>query len=134
MDHATVMGGNLTSAAKNFGRALEDPVQGMRLLNRQGYAFRKEDEQLILQMIESEGIFAARSHLLSILEANYAGAAEAVANASEAFTALQRAQNASEDLSLAAGRQTSEIATRFHNVRAFIMESFANVLNIREDI
>ena len=134
MDSVTVMGGDLVSAANTFGKALEDPVQGMTALNRQGYNFRAEDKIMIQQMIESEGIFAARSWLIQQLEKDYGGTAEAANAATEAMSAHQRSLKASESLARETGRQTGGFYAATVNFWALIKESYSEFFKHTEDL
>lgn len=77
LDMSTVMGGDVTGAAMQLGKALEDPVRGMAALSRSGVTFTAEQRTMIEAMVESGDTLGAQTMLLDEVERTMGGAAEA---------------------------------------------------------
>lgn len=78
-DMSAALGGDLNSAVLQLGKALEDPVTGMSALSRSGTVFTTSQKEVVKSMVESGNQAAAQAFILSELEAQYGGAAEAAA-------------------------------------------------------
>lgn len=85
-DMAEVMGMDANSAALQLAKALEDPVRGLTALRRSGTIFTQEQQDLIKTLVESGNILEAQNIILTEVESQYGGAAEATANWSERLT------------------------------------------------
>lgn len=81
LDMATVMKMDLASAAQTVGKALDDPVNGLDSLRRQGFAFTDAQKQMIQAMLDAGETAQAQKIILDELSETYGGAAEAAANA-----------------------------------------------------
>jgi len=88
LDMATVMNMDLSSAAQAVGKALDDPINGLDSLRRQGFAFTESQKEVIKALIESGETAEAQEIILKELESTYGGAAKAANNA---FSQLQNA-------------------------------------------
>lgn len=88
LDMATVMNMDLSSAAQAVGKALDDPINGLDSLRRQGFAFTEAQKEVIKALIESGETAEAQEIILKELEGTYGGAAKAANNA---FSQLQNA-------------------------------------------
>lgn len=88
LDMATVMNMDLSSAAQAVGKALDDPINGLDSLRRQGFAFTESQKEVIKALIESGETAEAQKIILKELEGTYGGAAKAANNA---FSQLQNA-------------------------------------------
>lgn len=88
LDMATVMNMDLSSAAQAVGKALDDPINGLDSLRRQGFAFTESQKEVIKALIESGETAEAQEIILKELEGTYGGAAKAANNA---FSQLQNA-------------------------------------------
>lgn len=106
LDMATVMGMDLTSAAQAVGKALDDPVQGMDSLSRQGFKFTEQQKDMLKALVESGKIEEAQGIILKELATTYGGAAEAAAGTASAIK--DKLNNALGDLQEEAGRTISE--------------------------
>ena len=84
LDMATVMGMDLSSAAQAVGKALDDPINGITSLQRQGFRFTDAQKEMIQSLIETGDVAAAQKIILDELNTTYGGAAEAaVTNTSQ---------------------------------------------------
>ena len=82
LDMATVMKMDLSSAAQAVGKALDDPINGITSLQRQGFRFSEAQKDVIQALIDTGDMAAAQKIILDELNGTYGGAAEAAATAS----------------------------------------------------
>ena len=80
VDMSAVMGMDLSSAAQAVGKALDDPVNGIDSLRRQGFFFTEEQKKLIKSLLDVGDAAGAQKIILEELESTYGGAAEASKN------------------------------------------------------
>ncbi len=80
LDMATVMKMDLGSAAQVVGKALDDPINGLDSLRRQGFFFTEQQKKMIQTMIEAGDVMGAQKLILDELDGSYGGAAEAAAD------------------------------------------------------
>ncbi|MDW2204327.1 phage tail length tape measure family protein [Vibrio sp. 1636] len=78
-DMASVMGGDITSAAKQLGKALEMPSTGMSALKESGVSFTQSQIDMVKAMEESGRIAEAQAFILDELDNQIGGAAGAEA-------------------------------------------------------
>ena len=78
LDIASATGQDLTAVMQNLGKALQDPVKGIRQLREYGTDPAMKDQ--IEQVIAAQGREAAQLLLLTDLQKRYQGAAEEAAN------------------------------------------------------
>lgn len=91
MDRATQAAFNLAAAgfgdaesnAVQLGKALQDPIKGITALSRAGVTFTEQEKEKIKAMVESGDVASAQNMILSALEEQVGGVAEATANASD---------------------------------------------------
>jgi hypothetical protein len=81
-DLAAVFGGDGASKAVQLGKALQDPIKGISALTRSGVTFTASEKELIKTMVESGNTLKAQEFILSAIEAQVGGTAEATATAS----------------------------------------------------
>jgi hypothetical protein len=74
---ATAMNQDLTAAALQVGKALNDPVQGMTALGRSGITFTEAQEDMVKGMVEANDTIGAQTIILAELEKQFGGSAEA---------------------------------------------------------
>jgi phage-related minor tail protein len=79
-DLATVMGGDLGSAVKLLGKAMNDPADGLSKLAKAGVQFTDQQKQQIAALQESGDLMGAQEAILGALNAKFKGAAESVAD------------------------------------------------------
>lgn len=75
-DLATVMGGDITSSAKQLGKALEDPVQGVTALREAGVIFTADQRNVIRALGETGKQAEAQKIILGELEKQVGGVGE----------------------------------------------------------
>ncbi len=80
LDMATVMKMDLASAAQVVGKALDDPINGLGSLSRQGFHFTEQQKQMLKAMVEAGDMMGAQKIILEELDVTYGGAAEAGAD------------------------------------------------------
>lgn len=79
-DLATVMGGDLSSAAAQLGKALEDPEQGLTALRRAGILFTDAEREMIAQMRAAGDEAGVLDLVLGKVEGRMGSAAEGEAS------------------------------------------------------
>lgn len=77
LDMATVMGMDLTSAVQTVGKALDDPINGLDSLRRQGFKFTEEQKEQLKQLVENGNRMEAQKIILDELAISYGGASQA---------------------------------------------------------
>lgn len=77
-DMAAVMETDLKSAALQTGKALNDPVLGVAALQRVGVQFNKVQREMITNLVQAGDIMGAQNIILTELEGQFGGAAEAM--------------------------------------------------------
>lgn len=82
LDMAEVMGMDLVSATQTVGKALDDPINGMGSLSRQGFKFSESQKELIKNLVEAGDAAKAQKIILDELNTTYGGAAKEGAKAS----------------------------------------------------
>lgn len=78
-DMASVMGGDITSAAKQLGKALEMPSTGISALKESGISFTQSQIEMVKAMEESGRVAEAQAFILDELDNQIGGAAGAEA-------------------------------------------------------
>lgn len=78
-DFAAVFGGDMSAATVKFGRALDNPREGLQGLSRQFTAFNASQRNLIANMFDSGNVVGAQEKILEGLEARIGGAGVAAA-------------------------------------------------------
>lgn len=81
LDLATRMDGDLSGAAMQVGKALNDPIQGMTALSKIGIEFTVEQQRVIKALVDTNRVAEAQAIILTELETRYGGAAAAAAQA-----------------------------------------------------
>jgi hypothetical protein len=83
VDMAAAGFGSATDNAKQLGKALNDPITGISALARSGVTFNEQEKELIKTLVESGKQLEAQDMILSAIEKQVGGTAEATANASD---------------------------------------------------
>ena len=93
LDLAATGFGTAEGNAVSLGKALNDPIKGITSLTRSGITFTAAEKDKIKALTESGQILEAQNMILSAIEAQVGGTAEATAKASEkmklGFMAIQ---------------------------------------------
>ncbi len=77
-DLATVMGGDMSSAASVFGRALQSPLEGMTMLRRAGILLTETQKQQIKDFVEGGNRAKAAEIILAEVQRRVGGAGASV--------------------------------------------------------
>jgi hypothetical protein len=77
LDFAAATGGDATEAARKFGMALNDPVNGLGRLKMAGVAVTDELKAQVEKLVESGDLVGAQTLLINELRKSYGGAAVA---------------------------------------------------------
>jgi len=79
VDMASALGTDLKGASNLVGRALDNPIQGLRLLRRSGVSFTETQQQMIEKLVGSNQLFEAQQMILDGLNSRFGGVASAMA-------------------------------------------------------
>lgn len=82
-DMATVMGGDAAASADTLAKALNDPLKGLKLLEKSGIIWTEQQETMIDTMMKAGDVAGAQAVMLDELESRFGGAS---ANAAKTFT------------------------------------------------
>lgn len=105
LDMATVMDMDLTSAAQAVGKALDNPIEGIDSLSRQGFKFTAQEKEMLKTLVESGKIMEAQSIILAELDKTYGGAARSVGELD--VNLREKLKNAIGDVNEEIGRSIS---------------------------
>lgn len=95
LDLSVKMGGDLSGASLQLGKALNDPIAGMSALRRVGVQFTEDQKEQIKTLMNSGDIMGAQKIILKELSVEFGGAAEA---AGQTFAgAIARAKDKVQD-------------------------------------
>ena len=95
-DLASAMGTDLTSATQMLGRALDNPIEGMTLLRRQGINLSKETQELVKSHQEAGDAAKAQAIILEEVERRVGGVAQEIANTE--FGQWEQFKNSIDDI------------------------------------
>ena len=87
-DVSALLGGDLQSSVLQLGKALNDPVTGLTMLNRVGISFTKTQQETIKGLVEQGRLFEAQGMILAEVESQFGGTAEAVSRPWQRFQNL----------------------------------------------
>lgn len=77
VDLSVATGQDLSSAFEKAGKIVNQPLRGLTLLSREGYAVGASQAEMVKSMVSAGDIMGAQSIMLDILEGQYGGAAAA---------------------------------------------------------
>lgn len=77
IDMSVATGQDLSSSFERVGKIINQPLRGLTLLSKEGYAVAKSQSDLVKQMVAVGDIVGAQGVLLGILESQYKGSAVA---------------------------------------------------------
>lgn len=103
MDMATVMDMDLKSAAQSIGKALDDPINGMDSLKKQGFNFTASQKKVIQSFLDTGNAAEAQKIILNELETTFGGAAEAGVKGGEQL------KNAFSDMQAGIGKFMTDV-------------------------
>ncbi len=76
-DMAMVLKRDASGQAIALGKALEDPIRGITALRKGGTTFTEQQQEQIRTLVESNRLLDAQALILTEVESQYGGAAEA---------------------------------------------------------
>lgn len=83
VDLSAVGFGDINSASKMLGKALNDPIKGITALSRAGVTFTEGQKSQIEAMVKSGDVLGAQKLIMAEVESQVGGAAEAASTAGE---------------------------------------------------
>ncbi len=86
---STVLGTDVAGAAKQLGKALNDPTEGLSALSRVGIQFTEQQKAQIEELQKSGRVAEAQGLILAELEKRFGGTARAAADGTGAFVQLK---------------------------------------------
>lgn len=91
LNMSQVMGMDLTSSAQALGKALDDPINGIDSLSRQGFKFADADKAMLKGLIETGQMAKAQKYIIDQLGTTFGDAAQtATQNATGGFQAIRK--------------------------------------------
>jgi hypothetical protein len=111
IDLAAAGFGDAESNAKQLGKALQDPVKGLTALTKSGVTFTKAERNKIKALTESGKLYEAQNIILTAIETQVGGTAEATASATDKMNA--KWESVQEQLSEALLPAVDDLATAF---------------------
>lgn len=78
VDMAAVLGTDLSAAAIQVGKALNDPIRGVSMLSRSGITFSEVQLKMIKSLAKAGDMMGAQRIVLKELESQFGGTAEAI--------------------------------------------------------
>jgi phage-related protein len=139
VDLAAAGFGSAESNAVQLGKALNDPIKGITALTRSGITFTAAEKEKIKALTESGQVLEAQNLILSAIETQVGGTAEATASASErinlAFNAVKDGVGEAllpsfEALSLAIVPLAQELAPILNEVFSALIPVFEEVTEV----
>lgn len=76
LDMSSVMKMDLTSSAQTIGKALQDPINGLGLLTKQGFHFTEQQKAMIEQLVNENDMFGAQKIILGEIDKAFGGHAK----------------------------------------------------------
>jgi hypothetical protein len=120
--------GGVVELTKSLAKAIEDPKRQMSLLRRSGVTLSEVEEKRIKQMQESGDLMGAQAALLSAIEGQAEGAAEALAKTPAGR--LQQARNALGDMREELGNRLIPLFTKFIEWRTSLQKVLITVIDL----
>ena len=81
MEEGEITTAGLKAASIQLGKALNDPIKGLGALSRVGIQFTAQQKEQIAAMVKSNDVLGAQNIILTEVESQFGGAAEAAAKA-----------------------------------------------------
>lgn len=126
-DMAEVMGGDAQSSARQLGRALEDPAQGLNMLRRSGVSFTDAQRDVIKTLTETGEVAEAQKIILEQVAAQVGGVARSMADGT-LDGALDTLGQRFEELKVQSGEAINPALIELTNTLTGVLESMAGNL------
>ena len=131
LNMAKVMGMDLTSAAQAVGKALDDPINGVDSLSRQGFKFSDSQKAVLKELVKTGQQAKAQKIILDELSTTYGGAAEA---ANQTGTAIKQKLNlAVQDMNKELGRSVSNNLAPFRQAFLNLAQAIGASMKAQND-
>lgn len=127
-DVATAMGGDLLSATKQVGKALNEPAQALTALQRSGIQFTEAQQRQIKALVAANDVLGAQRIILDELRTQFGGSARAAADNYRG--AVASLTNAYSDLE----EELGAVITHSRTVQIVIREVAAEFLNAAGEV
>jgi hypothetical protein len=124
LDLSAVMGQDLQSSMVQLGKAVENPTVGLTALSRVGVTFTEQEKEQIKALQEANKLQEAQAVILSAVEGQFKGAAQALANTPTGK--LEQLNNALSDMNEQFGRSIVEGINPFVEKMLAIVKSANN--------
>lgn len=121
-DLSAVFGTDISSAVSDLGRVMEDPIDGLTRLRRQGIMISGEMEDQIASLVEQNRLYDAQVLILDEIDSKVEGAAEKIADVSSMQTLLTMWEKFRGEV----GNTITGDNTAFGS----LLEGFAEILNV----
>lgn len=108
-DLSAVFGTDISSAISDLGRVMEDPLDGLTRLRRQGIMISSETENQIQSLIEQNRLYDAQILILDEIDSKVGGVAEKMADVAGGATFLTAWNKFVGELGNTIGDATSEL-------------------------
>jgi hypothetical protein len=144
-DLAKVMGGDITSAATQLGKALADPVRGVLLLRRANVSFTADQVKTIRALADSGQVLKAQTLILDQVERSVGGTAESIGRtlpgqlsilkerAKDALGDYVRRLSESRDAQSAVATGSSAIASGFNIIKSAVETLGPPLVSVAKD-
>lgn len=111
VDLAAAGFGEVETNAKQLGKALQDPIKGLTALRKAGVTFTDGERKKIKALVESGKLLEAQSIILTAIETQVGGTAEATASATDKMNA--KWESVQEQLATVLLPAVDDLATAF---------------------
>lgn len=123
LDLSQRLGQDLKSSTIQIGKALNDPIRGVTALSRVGVQFTDDQRNMIKAMVEAGDVAGAQSMILSELEKQYAGSAQAAQDAAPG----DEIQDAWNQFQLTLGEIIVKVLPPLTDALAKVIDKFNNL-------
>lgn len=134
-DLSRVVGQDIGSAITTIGRAMEEPVEGMTRLRRQGIFITKELQSQIAELVEQNRLYDAQKLLLDEIQERVAGTAEKMADAAgmqSLMVALDRYYGSVGQLANSAAQPVTDAAADTVNFFTRFVDQYLDAKRLTE--
>ncbi len=125
-DMASAMGVDLKQATEQLGRAINDPIKGFAMLNREGIQFTATEKEQITQMQQSNDVMGAQNEMLDILQKRFGGVSKALAES--AAGSVEKFNQALEDSQKAWGKILTDVLGPIESMATPVLRAFSSAI------
>jgi hypothetical protein len=90
LDMSAALGQDLQSSATQLGKALNDPINGLSTLQREGVSFTSAQQDMITALVKSGQTMEAQKYILSEIEEKFGDSAQSAYEAASSVDKLQK--------------------------------------------